>query len=119
MIRRTPRSTRTDTRFPYTTLFRSDRRLHRIRAFAVRAHGGADLAARSGAIGAKRTRDFADAFGRKTGAAPADLQHSDELGEAGRAGRDRRAASGRERPWRRADGRIDQDRKSTRLNSSH
>src|SRR3546814_3404397 len=24
MIRRTPRSTRTDTRFPYTTLFRSD-----------------------------------------------------------------------------------------------
>src|SRR3546814_9944984 len=103
MIRRPPRSTRTDTLFPYTTLFRS--------------HGGADLAARSGAIGAKRTRDFADAFGRKTGAAPADLQHSDELGEAGRAGRDRRAASGRERPWRRADGRI--DRKSTRLNSSH
>src|SRR3546814_11613377 len=26
MIRRPPRSTRTDTRFPYTTLFRSDRR---------------------------------------------------------------------------------------------
>src|SRR3546814_13465324 len=25
MLRRTPRSTRTDTRFPYTTLFRSDR----------------------------------------------------------------------------------------------
>src|SRR3546814_16181565 len=25
MIRRPPRSTRTDTRFPYTTLFRSDR----------------------------------------------------------------------------------------------
>src|SRR3546814_5995249 len=64
MIRRPPRSTRTDTLFPYTTLFRS--------------HGGADLAARSGAIGAKRTRDFADAFGRKTGAAPADLQHRSE-----------------------------------------
>src|SRR3546814_16879730 len=28
MIRRPPRSTRTDTLFPYTTLFRSDRRLH-------------------------------------------------------------------------------------------
>src|SRR3546814_2934378 len=27
MIRRPPRSTRTDTLFPYTTLFRSDRRL--------------------------------------------------------------------------------------------
>src|SRR3546814_5627236 len=29
MIRRPPRSTRTDTLFPYTTLFRSDRRLDR------------------------------------------------------------------------------------------
>src|SRR3546814_1714776 len=28
MIRRPPRSTRTDTLFPYTTLFRSHRRLH-------------------------------------------------------------------------------------------
>src|SRR3546814_771452 len=28
MIRRPPRSTRTDTRFPYTTLFRSQRLLH-------------------------------------------------------------------------------------------
>src|SRR3546814_7352764 len=28
MIRRPPRSTRTDTLFPYTTLFRSDRRRH-------------------------------------------------------------------------------------------
>src|SRR3546814_2618424 len=28
MIRRPPRSTRTDTLFPYTTLFRSPRRLH-------------------------------------------------------------------------------------------
>src|SRR3546814_12782004 len=29
MIRRPPRSTRTDTLFPYTTLFRSDREVHR------------------------------------------------------------------------------------------
>src|SRR3546814_1796913 len=29
MIRRPPRSTRTDTLFPYTTLFRSDRPRHR------------------------------------------------------------------------------------------
>src|SRR3546814_2187318 len=30
MIRRPPRSTRTDTLFPYTTLFRSDRRLRHL-----------------------------------------------------------------------------------------
>src|SRR3546814_5401928 len=36
MIRRPPRSTRTDTLFPYTTLFRSRRRA----AAAVRAHRG-------------------------------------------------------------------------------
>src|SRR3546814_13375012 len=30
MIRRTPRSTRTDTLFPYTTLFRSEKRTRRI-----------------------------------------------------------------------------------------
>src|SRR3546814_11555044 len=31
MIRRPPRSTRTDTLFPYTTLFRSDRQFHSAR----------------------------------------------------------------------------------------
>src|SRR3546814_13887102 len=31
MIRRPPRSTRTDTRFPYTTLFRSFLEAHRVR----------------------------------------------------------------------------------------
>src|SRR3546814_8479586 len=39
MIRRPPRSTRTDTLFPYTTLFRSPSRTHR-RARAVERHGG-------------------------------------------------------------------------------
>src|SRR3546814_17556697 len=33
MIRRPPKSTRTDTLFPYTTLFRSDRLLEQIRPF--------------------------------------------------------------------------------------
>src|SRR3546814_21016785 len=33
MIRRPPRSTRTDTLFPYTTLFRSIGRAHRLRLF--------------------------------------------------------------------------------------
>src|SRR3546814_5289253 len=36
MIRRPPRSTRTDTLFPYTTLFRSDRRRHAGRDEQVR-----------------------------------------------------------------------------------
>src|SRR3546814_3602477 len=39
MIRRPPRSTRTDTLFPYTTLFRSLRALEKA---AVRAGGGAN-----------------------------------------------------------------------------
>src|SRR3546814_17079663 len=34
MIRRPPRSTRTDTLFPYTTLFRSDERTEMVRFFA-------------------------------------------------------------------------------------
>src|SRR3546814_3094724 len=35
MIRRPPRSTRTDTRFPYTTLFRSDRGIGMVEAHRV------------------------------------------------------------------------------------
>src|SRR3546814_16341691 len=45
MIRRPPRSTRTDTLFPYTTLFRSvalaDHRLHRAGAHHLEQRGGA------------------------------------------------------------------------------
>src|SRR3546814_16167762 len=60
MIRRPPRSTRTDTLFPYTTLFRSSRRARDeelprvppdpVRLLARRAHRGADerQAAREG-----------------------------------------------------------------------
>src|SRR3546814_2290793 len=40
MIRRPPRSTRTDTLFPYTTLFRSDRLQGRIDVARRAAHGG-------------------------------------------------------------------------------
>src|SRR3546814_10275343 len=41
MIRRPPRSTRTDTLFPYTTLFRSDRPLENDRSYPLlsRHHG--------------------------------------------------------------------------------
>src|SRR3546814_5178658 len=43
MIRRPPRSTRTDTLFPYTTLFRSARRLDSVRdAYAEARNKGAN-----------------------------------------------------------------------------
>src|SRR3546814_8487357 len=46
MIRRPPRSTRTDTRFPYTTLFRSDRGQRGTDAPASRAPPGRRAAGR-------------------------------------------------------------------------
>src|SRR3546814_11718920 len=61
MIRRPPRSTRTDTLFPYTTLFRSSRRLRSDRGGGVfhfqRAHRGltgfySDMETRAGDPGA-------------------------------------------------------------------
>src|SRR3546814_12107396 len=49
MIRRPPRSTRTDTLFPYTTLFRSDVCLAGDAAFAaLRGRPGSDCGNRSG-----------------------------------------------------------------------
>src|SRR3546814_4805127 len=51
MIRRPPRSTRTDTLFPYTTLFRSDRQRQRHDAPAQRLeaeHGGGEADAGQG-----------------------------------------------------------------------
>src|SRR3546814_364489 len=63
MIRRPPRSTRTDTLFPYTTLFRSvpgehARRLQRQHRFQIDRHGIADLRRARGksAIDRKSTR---------------------------------------------------------------
>src|SRR3546814_2874681 len=61
MIRRPPRSTRTDTRFPYTTLFRSAR---------VRRDGAAGRQQRTAGRGCtRRVRGFVlDVLGRHTGA---------------------------------------------------
>src|SRR3546814_7811623 len=56
MIRRPPRSTRTDTLFPYTTLFRSGHARHRFRSPTIR---GCTLAATSGS--SSRTSDAAEA----------------------------------------------------------
>src|SRR3546814_15166696 len=70
MIRRPPRSTRTDTLFPYTTLFRSSRgRLQRRRllpqGLGVRSFGGVDAVRRavSSRVGVPRFRRGSDPAG--------------------------------------------------------
>src|SRR3546814_7591921 len=62
MIRRPPRSTRTDTLFPYTTLFRSDgAALQRRSPARTAVHGASELQAqRSGSrCGTRHVRDHA------------------------------------------------------------
>src|SRR3546814_7113289 len=81
MIRRPPRSTRTDTRFPYTTLFRSDL-LHAERSAGARA-GGAHVQhpVRS------RTRTLAATSGGRAGGdrqcADGPLPHARHAGRSG------------------------------------
>src|SRR3546814_19808573 len=58
MIRRPPRSTRTDTRFPYTTLFRSGRDDHAL--CALRQGGGGAPLRRGGDLHAVRDKLRAD-----------------------------------------------------------
>src|SRR3546814_17763851 len=99
MIRRPPRSTRTDTLFPYTTLFRSE-------------EGAAAAIGLQGAADQQRL---------------ARLQRDLVIGEQRRERRVRRGrgeAGGHLRlvgalPHQRAVGARAEDRKSTRLNSSH
>src|SRR3546814_1057499 len=98
MLRRPPISTRTDTLFPYTTLFRSPQGT--ARALARPPH--ADAGAGDGAA--------ADA-----GAAVRDPDPGPEPGQEP----DRKAAAGRDRRRRPRAGAGEVDRKSTRLNSSH
>src|SRR3546814_19228467 len=97
MIRRPPRSTRTDTLFPYTTLFRSP-----VRTQIAQVLAGGDLLAETGQVPFRRL----DTAG---------LAGLDQAG-GGRVGdhvADKRATgpdpAGARQP----------DRKSTRLNSSH
>src|SRR3546814_20324176 len=107
MIRRPPRSTRTDTLFPFTTLFRSDRSAvdilnrtcHRQEAFGIAEEGRearADLADDAGAKGGGIVL-----LARRAGNAV-----------AASAQNDRDAVE-------EADLILHIDRKSTRLNSSH
>src|SRR3546814_7196414 len=113
MIRRPPRSTRTDTLFPYTTLFRSVRdRQARLRI------GGLARRQPGGIAGEKAAPGKADALC----ATAADGYRCDLCADAGHLWRAMHRGAGK-RP---ADGRIaaadtqgcDGDRTSTRLNSS-
>src|SRR3546814_9843067 len=99
MLRRPPRSTRTDTLFPYTTLFRS--------AGGGDA-GGDDLDALG--LGAEHRGVEAQA-----GVAEAEVGLGAEF-DVGSLFRSEGLVRPQARPVRR---RIDADRQSTRLNSSH
>src|SRR3546814_10960133 len=97
MIRRPPRSTRTDTLFPYTTLFRSEHYAdHTVKHFheqLVKRHGYK--------LGYTVTKVHLQRAGLVVPAA-------------------RRSAHRKKRPRRPLEGMlVHQDRKSTRLNSSH
>src|SRR3546814_3094149 len=96
MIRRPPRSTRTDTLFPYSTLFRSE-----AAAEEDEAHLHVDVAAAP-------VRDAAGDAG------------ADHLvGGGGDGNRRRNADLHEQRRQQEAAAHSEQDRKSTRLNSSH
>src|SRR3546814_5937132 len=105
MIRRPPRSTRTDTLFPYTTLFRSVDRDRRGRRRVGRA------IAREFDPAADDDRDAFLAVGQDELERPADLA-------ALRGVEARRERVEKDRGRDRAD-ETAADRKSTRLNSSH
>src|SRR3546814_7942846 len=127
MIRRPPRSTRTDTLFPYTTLFRSHLARKRRKAADARRRlqrfGMTRFAAQHADAKGKRIEPRSggklidEAFGEKGGGAvrarPPDARFKSGIGMAMRH-LQRRNVIGRDRALDRI-----RDRKSTRLNSSH
>ena len=82
-----------------------DRRLHRVRAAALRAHGHAHLPQPQGPPGTDLPRDAADARRRPDRLPRRHRQHPDQLGEDGRGRRAPDPAGRRQRPGRHADGR--------------
>src|SRR3546814_1246798 len=108
MIRRPPRSTRTDTLFPYTTLFRSiDGLVHTGRALGMPGQrlGGRDPW-HVGAEGLSDRFQLGDVADRRGGAVRIDIVD----------GRVAQALHGEAHAAHRS---LAGDRKSTRLNSSH
>src|SRR3546814_15287995 len=86
MILRPPRSTRTDTLFPYTTRFRSDDRgltdVELVEREVVRAVGAG--LGQVGQVAAREVVDHVDAVA--LGEAPVAERRADEAGPAGAAG---------------------------------
>src|SRR3546814_14499096 len=105
MIRRPPESTRTDTLFPYTTLFRS-------RRAQLVAGGIAQIGEIDGASFG-RMADARRVFrGRPAAGDPGGVPGIDRIG--------RRREESQSMPVAAGGGfAVDRDRKSTRLNSSH
>src|SRR3546814_6632167 len=103
MIRRPPRSTRTDTLFPYTTLFRSALHAPGVREGPQDVEGGGDAEVAARRPGVAHGRVVAG------GEAEPDARLGHAPGHPGRTERDGHAQL------------LEQvgDRKSTRLNSSH
>src|SRR3546814_9911710 len=112
MIRRPPRSTRTDTLFPYTTLFRSHN--HRHPALAHQEPESIKRIAPRFAAGGQDRVDIVD--GDEPRSLLLEQVHHLEIGNPVDAARDRPALLPQQ-------GQVDleggRDRKSTRLNSSH
>src|SRR3546814_2566791 len=106
MIRRPPRSTRTDTLFPYTTLFRSGKVKRPARP--VMGKEGAETCARR-----PRERRVARHRAARRLGAEEQRERDDQAGQAGDEEGDLPALD------RDAGERQRVDRKSTRLNSSH
>src|SRR3546814_4839547 len=128
MIRRPPRATRTDTLFPYTTLFRSAARRHRIAEPALHvAAGGAVIGEQfevaETLVGRAASRQpFGDPGVKRAAAFEPDDAIDGVAGQAVLEAPCRGIVAGvdevglAQRPQHRL---IERDRKSTRLNSSH
>src|SRR3546814_9130011 len=121
MIRRPPRSTRTDTLFPYTTLFRSEAPGGETDQTAREAEHGDDLAARAfEKVGELGQRGIEGSVGAGKGGAGAGQRHAGgknvvaATNTVERALLDRKGSLGGH-GWKLRG----IDRKSTRLNSSH
>src|SRR3546814_2038046 len=116
MIRRPPRSTRTDTLFPYTTLFRSGAWPKKQAAVAKDTP---DLGCRLHLLVRQQRRD--GRVGEQAISAPWHLTYSAKLGHGVNCARKQRPARhAPSLPTRHSRAQsARQDRKSTRLNSSH
>src|SRR3546814_1342993 len=119
MIRRPPRSTRTDTLFPYTTLFRSHALVGELRRADVIGRGGAAAFEQlvEGRVELAQARDVGDVVGLLVDLVEVDHEHRRLALHAVHLVE--RIAVLEEGQARLGELGLLLDRKSTRLNSSH